>query len=164
VDSFRSHSISTTVFPANLGSHWTRFAKATVMRLLATPSLLSSAPTCRAYLARNRPGPADSLPSCFPSFLSLTLLSPHVPSLCLHMPLLSHTLLLSPPSIKYLSSLFLLPYPSLSICGSCYLSINGVKCRQILSSIPLGRLAGQGLATTLVSRFCGVGDVQAGTT
>jgi hypothetical protein len=35
---------------------------ATVMRLLATPSLPTSASPFRAYLARNRPGPTDSLP------------------------------------------------------------------------------------------------------
>ena len=46
-------------------------AKATVMRLLGTSSLPRQLPLPRSALARNRPGPADFLPSSSSSQISL---------------------------------------------------------------------------------------------
>jgi hypothetical protein len=77
--------------PSRLGH---ALAKATVMRLLATPSLPSSTTPSRVYLARNRPGQADSLPS-----FSLILL-----------PFLSLDLFLL-PTLSFLIQFFSAPLP-----------------------------------------------------
>jgi hypothetical protein len=87
---FRHHS-------AHLGH---ALAKATVLRLLATLSLPSSTTPSRAYLARNCPGPADSLLS-FSDASSLPLSSSLPPSHSL-----KESLSFSPSASP--------PYPSLS--------------------------------------------------